>query len=157
MMKQSTTFKGDGGLRIDLLITKSKLSFMKTNSFETGFEWSSSYDIFKTKFKKFEPKKPIYRNFKQYHSDQIKLDIFNVMSAMRTQAPFENSFVSISDKHAPKKTKILHGNQKSHFNKNLWKQIMITSRLKNKANKSKNPSDIVKFKWQRDMLVNLNK
>ena len=36
MMKQSTTFKGDGGLRIDLLITKSKLSFMKTNSFETG-------------------------------------------------------------------------------------------------------------------------
>ena len=36
MMKQNTPFKGDGGLRIDLLITSSKLSFMKTNSFETG-------------------------------------------------------------------------------------------------------------------------
>ena len=105
---------------------------------------------------KFEPKKPIYRNFKQYDSDQIKLDIFNGMSAMRTHVAFENNFVSISDKHAPKKTNILQGNQKPYFNKNLRKQIMITSRLKHKANNSKNPSGIVKFKW-RDMLVNLNK
>ena len=76
---------------------------------------------------------------------------------MRTHVAFENNFVSISDKHAPKKTNILQGNQKPYFNKNLRKQIMITSRLKHKANKSKNPSGIVKFKWQRDMLVNLNK
>ena len=44
------------------------------------------------------------------------------------------------------KTKDLRGNQKAHFNKNLWKQIMIRSYLQIKANKSKNPSDIVKFK-----------
>ena len=36
IMKQNTPFKGDGGLRIDLLIANSKLSFMKINSFETG-------------------------------------------------------------------------------------------------------------------------
>ena len=36
MMKQRTCFKGDGGSCIDLLITKSKFSFMKTNTFETG-------------------------------------------------------------------------------------------------------------------------
>ena len=41
------------------------------------------------------------------------------MSAMRTHAAFENNFVSISDKHAPKKTKILQGNQNAHFNRNL--------------------------------------
>ena len=29
---------------------------------------------------------------------------------------------------------------------NLRKQMMTGSRLKNKANKSKNPSDIIKFK-----------
>ena len=68
------------------------------------------------------------------------------MSAMRTHVTIENNFFSISDKHAPKKTKFLQENQKPHFNKNLRKQIMITSRLKNKVNKSKNPSDIVKFK-----------
>ena len=43
---------------------------------------------------------------------------------------------------------ILRGNQKPHFNKNLRKKIMTRSRLKNKANKSKNPSDIVKFRRQ---------
>ena len=36
MMKQNTSFKGDGGLCTDLLITNSKLSFMKRNSFETS-------------------------------------------------------------------------------------------------------------------------
>ena len=79
------------------------------------------YIILKTKFEKFEPKKQIYRNFKQYDSDQFKLYIFNSMFAMRTHAAFENNFVSILDKHAPKKTKILRGNQKPHFNKNLRK------------------------------------
>ena len=34
------------------------------------------------------------------------MDICNSMSAMRTLAAFENNFVSILDKHAPKKTKI---------------------------------------------------
>ena len=60
--------------------------------------------------------------------------------------PMKIIFVSILDKHAPKKTKNLRGNQKPRFNKNLRKQIMIRLSLKNKANKSKNPSDIVKFK-----------
>ena len=67
------------------------------------------------------------------------------MPAMITYAALENNFASLLDKHAPRKTKILRGNQKTRFNKNPLKQIMIRSRLKNKPNKSKNPSDIVKF------------
>ena len=159
MMKQNTCFKGDGGSCIDLLITNSKFSFMKTNFFETGFSdhHHMIYTILKTKFEKFEAKKLIYRNFKQFDSEQFKLDICNSMSAVRTHAAFENNFVSILDKHAPKKTKILRGNQEPHFNKNLRKQIMIRSRLNNKANKSKNPIDIVKFKRQRNLVTNLNK
>ena len=34
---------------------------------------------------------------------------------------------------------------------------MIRSRLKNKANKSKNPIDIVKFKRQQNVFAHLNK
>ena len=137
MMKQNTCFKGDRGSCIDLLITV--YSFMKTNSFETGLSnhHHMMYTVLKTKFEKFEPEKLIYLNFKQFHCEQFKLDICNSMSAVRTLAAFENNFVSISDKHAPKKTKILRGNEKPHFNNNLWTQIMIRSRLKNKANKSK--------------------
>ena len=148
IMKQNTCFKSDGGSCIDLLITNSKFSFMKANSFETGLSdhHHMIYTILKTKFEKFKPKKSIYRNSKQYDSDQFKLDGFNSMSAMRTNATFKNNFGSILDRHAPKKTKKLRKNKKTYFNKNLWKQIMIRSCLKNKANKLKHPNDIAKFK-----------
>ena len=72
MMKQNTCSKGDEGLCIDLLITNSKFSFLETNSFETDLSDHSIYTILKTKFEKFEPKKSIYLNFKQYDSDQFK-------------------------------------------------------------------------------------
>ena len=117
MMKQNTCFKGDGGSCIDLLIAKSKFPFMTTNSFETGLSdhLHMIYTILKTKFEKFEPKKLIYRNFKQFDSEQFKLNTCTSMSVVRTHADFENNFVSILDKHAPKKTKTLRGNQKTPF------------------------------------------
>ena len=146
-MKQKTCFKGDGGSCTDLLIKNLKFSFMEANFFETGLNdhHHMIYTILKTKFEKFKPKKSIYCNFKQYDSDQFKLDIFNSMSAMRAHAAYKNNFVSILDKHSPKKIKNLRGNQKLNFNKNLRKQAMIRSCLKNKANKLENPSDIVKL------------
>ena len=51
---------------------------------------------------------------------------------MKTHAAFQNNLVSILDKHAPKKTTILRGNQYPHFNTFLPNQIMIRSRLKTK-------------------------
>ena len=80
------------------------------------------YTILETKFEKREPKKLICRNFKRFDSDQFKLDICNSMSDVRNHAAFENNFVSIFDKHAPKKSNILRGNKKRHFDKNLKKQ-----------------------------------
>ena len=59
---------------------------MKTNSFQTGLSdhHHMIYTIRKTKVEKFEPKKIIYRNFKQSDSDRFKWDICNSMSAIRT-------------------------------------------------------------------------
>ena len=89
---------------------------MKTNFFEAGLgdHHHMIYTILKTKFERFEPKKSIYRNFKQHDSDQFRLDIFNSVSAMRTHAALQLcNFVSMLDKHASKKTKLLLGNQSS--------------------------------------------
>ena len=70
---------------------------MKTNSFESSLSDHHHiiYTILKTKFEKFEPKKLIYRNFKQFNSEQFNLDICNSMSTVRTHTAFENNFVSI--------------------------------------------------------------
>ena len=76
MMKHNSRFKGDGGSCIDLLITNSKFSFMKTNSIETGMSDHNHmiHTFLKTKFEKFEPNKLICSNFKQLESDQFKLE-----------------------------------------------------------------------------------
>ena len=50
------------------------------------------YAIFKLKFEKFERKKSIYRNFKQYDREQFKLDIRNSMPPVRTHAAFGKKF-----------------------------------------------------------------
>ena len=91
IVKQNTCFKVDGDSCIDLLITNSKFSFMTANSFENGLSDHHHliYTILKTKFEKLKPKKSIYRNFKQYDSDQFKLEIFNSMSAMRARAAYK--------------------------------------------------------------------
>ena len=65
---------------------------MMTNSFESGLTDRSQIYYSQNKIWKFEPKKLIQRNIKQYDSDQFKLDIFNSMSAMRIHAAFENNF-----------------------------------------------------------------
>ena len=59
--------------------------------------------------------------------------------------------------HAPKKVKILRGNRKPHYYKNLGKAIMKRSRLKNKAKRTKAPVDIVNYKKQRNLVVSLNR
>ena len=55
--------------------------------------------------------------------------------------------------HAPLKEKSIRGNNKSHATKTLRKAIMKRTRLKNKANKSKLPGDILLFKKQRNLVV----
>ena len=43
---------------------------------------------------------------------------------------FKGTFLSITNKHAPLKTKMIRGNQAPFMTKELSKQIMIRSRLK---------------------------
>ena len=44
----------------------------------------------------------------------------------------------------------IRGNRKPHINKTLRKAIMKRSQLKNKANKTKDLKDILKYKKQRN-------
>ena len=49
----------------------------------------------------------------------------------------KNVFVTVVDRYAPRKTKILRGTQKPHVDKNLCNVIMKRSELKSKANRTK--------------------
>ena len=69
---------------------------------------------------------------------------------------FESIFIATLNKHASLKTKFLRANNKPHMTKSLRK-AMLRSHLKNRANKTKNPEDLAKFKVQRNLVVKLNK
>ena len=50
---------------------------------------------------------------------------------------FEKLVVTVLDNHAPLETAIFRGNSKPHVDKNLKKAIMLRTRLKNIANRTK--------------------
>ena len=78
------------------------------------------------------------------------------MKCPKNYESFENVFVTVLDRHAPRKAKILRGNQKPHVDQIFRKAIMESSMLKSKANKSKRPKDISYYKKQRNPVVRLN-
>ena len=74
-----------------------------------------------------------------------------------THDDFEHIFTSKLNKDAPKKKKWIRGNNKPHVNIALRQAIMKRSRLKNKADKTKDPTDTRTYKKQWNYVVNLNK
>ena len=69
---------------------------------------------------------------------------------------FEQCFSYKLNEYAPKKTKWVTRNNKSHMNNFLRRAIMERSKLKKTANKTKHPVDIKMYKKQKNYVVGLN-
>ena len=114
--------------------------------------------MLKTTFKKEDSKRLIYRDNKNFNNKYFQTDLINELSKwFKNYEFFENVFVTVLDRRATRKPKILRGNQKPHVNKNLRKTIMKCLWLKSKANRTKQPKDISDYKNQQNLVVKLNK
>ena len=144
LLKTTLVLKGDGSC-IDLIRTNRKYCFKNTSSFETGISDHHHliYSMLKATFEKEESIKVTYRNYKQFQWENFEKDLTSSLRNCNGEYEnYEQNFIKVLNTHAPKKVKILRGNHKPHYNKNLRKAIMKRSRLKNKANRSKDPVDI---------------
>ena len=144
LIKTKTCFKGKGSC-IDLFLTNMKFSFKFTSTYETGISdhHHMVYTILKTCFQNTEPKLLNYRDIKRFSPQAFKEDLSEALiDCGDSYDKFEYIFTSKLNKHAPKKRKWVRGNHKPYINKELRKAIMKRSRLKNKANKTKKPTDI---------------
>ena len=142
-----------------MIRTNRKYCFKNTSSFETGISDHHHliYSILKATFEKEESKKFTYRNYKQFQWENFEKDLISSLrNCNKMYENYEQNFIKVLNTHAPKKVKILRGNHKPHHNKNLRKAIMKRSRLKKKANRSKDPADIANYKKQRHLVVSLN-
>ena len=143
-----------------MILTNRKYCVKNTSSFETGISDHHHliYSILKTTFEKEESKKVTYRNYKQFQWETFEKDL--TISLRNCNCEYENyeqNFIEVLNTHAPKKVKILRGNNKPHYYNNIRKAIMKRSRLKNKAKRAKAPIDIVNYKKQRNFVVSLNR
>ena len=105
----------------------------------------------KTTFKSEEPKKLIYRDYSNFSTECFKDDFMSsICQEKHDYSDFEKKFIDT------KKIKTFRSNQKPHINKTLRKAIMKRSQLKNKANKTRNATDVSNYKRQRNYVVKLN-
>ena len=111
----------------------------------------------KTSFQNNEPKGLVYRDYTSFSKDSFLSDLSNSIENSQCYEAFETKAVEASDKHAPRKTKLLRANHKPHVSKKLRKAIMKRSQLKIIANKTSKDIDLYKFRKQGNLVVNLNK
>ena len=161
MINNNTCFKSHPGKCIDLVLTNKKYSFKNSGTFETGLSdfHHLIFTTLKIQYQKLPPTKITYRNLNNYSKVQFEENLAFQLSQL-SYTSYENLEAIISyelDKFAPRKTVVLRGNNKPHCDKQLRKAIMMRSRLKNRANKTRNPADIKNYKVQRNLVTKLNK
>ena len=118
LIKNNTCFKGDGSC-IDLILTNRKYCFKNTSSFETG-NHHLIYSMLKTTFEKENSKKVTYRNYKQFQWENFEKDLTSSLRYYNWEYEnYEQDFIKVLNTHAPEKVKILRGDHKPHYNKNL--------------------------------------
>ena len=70
---------------------------------------------------------------------------------------FKMLYSEVVEKHAPIKHKVLRGNQAPFIKRDLSKQIMIRSRLRNKFNKHKTTENWKAYKSQRNKCTSMRR
>ena len=160
-IKEKTCWKSSSGSCIDLVMSNKKFSFKHSGAAETGLSDHHLlvYTMLKTTFTKLGPRKYTYRNYKNYDVDKFlrELDITLRTFENLNYEIFQEVLISLLNQFAPLKTRYLRANNKPHVTKTLRKAIMKRSRLKNIANKTKNPKDQANYRTQRNLVCNMNK
>ena len=81
--------------------------------------------MLKTTFEKEESIKVTYRDYKQFQWENFEKDLTSSLRNCNGEYEnYEQNFIKVLNTHAPKKVKILRGNHKLHYNKNLRKVFM---------------------------------
>ena len=144
IVKSDTCFTKTHASLIDLILTNKPSTFNTALVTETGL---SDYHkiittFFKLHFSSLRPKVITYRNYKKFHEEKLLNDLKENNIIVNEKDPNQNyqsltkTFLTIVNKHAPLKKKIVRGKQAPFMTKEFQKAIYTRSRLKNKMNKN---------------------
>ena len=158
-IKTKTCFKASEGTCIDLILSNQTFCLQNTGSTDTGF--SDFRHLIYTQLKsKYETssRKVSHRYYGNFVENDFLVDLsVNITSSFIDDYElFEKKFIETLDRHAPRKTKLIRGNEKPHMNKALRKAIMIRSRLRNIYIRSRRLTDLHAYRKQRNYVCSLN-
>ena len=122
LIKKPTCFKSTKGICIDLILTNRKFSFQFSDTYETGLSDCHTliHTMFKSSFYKLKPKKIFYRNYKMFNKEAFLTEVSYTLSKAKSVYNYDNfemCLMSILNKHAPQKQKIIRGNDKPFMSK----------------------------------------
>ena len=164
LIKQPTCYKNPSRpTSIDLILTNVPRSFQSTCVIETGLSdfHLMTLTVMKKYFKKFQPQIINYRSYKHFSNDTFRKDLIDKLSTEELvinddgMKRFCELSINILNKHSPRKKKYVRGNQMPFFTKQLSKEIMTRSRLRNKYLRNKNEDNRALYVKQRNYCVSL--
>ena len=162
LIKEPTCFKNPNNpSSIDVMLTNRKNSFQNSMTIETGLSdhHKLTISILKTFFKKKKPVNINYRSYKYFNELHFRNDLKNSLQNWTPETmqydEFKHVFMQVLNVHAPKKQRIVRGNNQPFMNKTLSKAFMHRSKLKNQYNKNPTELNKSKYKVQRNFCVTL--
>ena len=141
LIKQPTCYKNPSHPKcIDLILTNVPRSFQTTCVIETGLSdfHLMTLTVMRKSFKKLKARVINYRSYKHFSNEVFRESLLGKLSQQTFVnndyglEKFCNITLKILDKYAPRKTKHARGNQTPFMTKDLSKNIMKRSRLRNK-------------------------
>ena len=131
-------------------------SFQNSMVIETGLSdcHKLTITILKTSFRKKPPKVIEYRNYKKFSQTKFRNELGYFLNRVNlyniSNDDFITTFMDILNKHAPLKQKYIRANDNPFVTKELRKEHMLRSRLRNKYYKDKTDASALAYKKQRN-------
>ena len=160
LITDSTCFKSEiNPSCIDVMLTNRSTCFENSMVVETGLSdcHKMTVTVMKKYFKKREPITIIYRDYKEFNGDKFRKDLRDRLTKLEviTIDIFITIFNEVLEHHAPRKQKVIRGNNAPFMNKTLSKAFMTRARLRNKYYKNHTHANKIAYTKQKNFGTNL--
>ena len=139
LIKKPTCFKNpENPSCIDLILTNRPHSFQNSYILESGLSdfHKLTITVLKTSYRKKPPKLVQYRNYKKFSHANFRNELISVLNRVNlyhiSNDEFVTLFMEIFNKHAPLNIKYVRANENPFMTKELRKEHMNRTRLRNK-------------------------
>ena len=162
LVKDKTCFKSQiQHVCIDLILTNKPPCFQNTMAIDIGI--SDFHKLIITTMRAtFQKHKPIIINYRKYNffnNESFRDELMHEISRYGFRSvdckTFKLLFMTLLDKHAPRKMRYIRANNSPFMNKSLSKAIMFRSKLRNKYTKFKTEEMHITYKKQRNYCISL--